>query len=838
MPLVLVACTYFRNRVVIIDEAFRCLGTLKNRLLYYLFAQRDSETVHEVALCTLSLSAVLLMSSTSFFVLVFFFSPTEGNYFSPTRRPVCPTKVANVPICQPANHRVQRFSSQLRGSPTALAAPHRRLTRQDLDNLPDNIRLDPHTTQSTGTAPEAGHVTKGAQTAGLNGIYGNRAESAMRGMLGPKGHADARESKAVPILGRATVDGTKYTIQRSTVFEQWHHVCTPPVGWHLSKLCSTTCKMVNDVNEAVESIQLQIIKGCNLFEIDGAASEVHQSIAKAIYDALQAFELDRDGFVVVARCGLIKQPPFQNEITQVETANVAHIRNRIVPIFERYKASSLPSMQLKSGFRISELSDDQLGRLKLRRVSRHVAAGLTPDWLDAFFTNIAYNTKLECVDVVLLEGIHTLFDGRPQEHVDDDIALLFAYLEKQADSGVLQFYGISSPHLAPPIPRHRPPMPADAMVPEEFRNPPPEPETLNLYRLLAIAERVGGPTHRFRFVQYPVNFTACQAMSTPLPYDANHTLTSLCRAVGVTALGYSPVETTNMMNLPERYHNFPLEADLKGLRMNFFSVCERAVLKEMEVKDSIDKGPASLPPLEHLFVASVYLAAQRQFSNLFFFEQWGKYYMMPLFRRAVLRFKEASSAEMKEWCKQYEQLIDDMLRLRRRMFQHKHGKKAATISMAIDAVSPTLSHCPMLNQKAINFAATGCDALLCGFHVSRYFHEATELNPAKNGALPIPQEELDALCRTAEVSYADASPHPYMLAPLIGQGKFSKQKMKGADTMVPIDLNNPKFPDIPEEVEEGAAEDGEPSDYALISHLTLTGSIFLSLLTDEPMVMK
>lgn len=684
----------------------------------------------------------------------------------------------------------------------------RAFSRDDLDSLPDNIKVNPHPSR----APEEGQVTRGAQASGLNGLYGNRAESAMRGMLGPKGHADARESKAVPLLGRASADGTKYTLDRSTVFENWRHTCPAPVGWHLSKLCSTTCKMVNDVNEAVESIQLQVIKGCNVFEIDGASSEVHQSIAKALYDALQAFELDRDGFVIVARCGLVTQPPFQSEITQVETANVAHIRNRIVPVFERFKASSFPSMQLKSGFRISELSDEQLSRLHLRRVSRHCAAGLTPDWLDAFFSNIAYNTRLECVDVILLEGIHTLYDGRPQEHIDDDIALLFAYLERQAAAGVLQYYGICSPHLAPPIVRNRPAMPADAAVPDEFRNPPKEPDTLNLYHLLHIAERVGGKSHRFRFVQYPVNFTASQAIDTPLPYDSNHTLTSLCKALGLTTLGYSPLETTNLMNLPERYHNFPLESDLKGLRMNFFSVCERAVLKEMEVKESIDKGPSSLPQLEHLFVASVYLAAQRQFTNLFFFERWGKHYMMPLFRRAVLRFKEASSAELKEWCKQYEQLIDDVLRLRRRMFQHKHGKKASEINAAIDRTSPTLSHCPMLNQKAINFASHGCDALFCGFHVSRYFHEATELNPAKNGGLVLPQDELLALCRDPALSYADASPpHPYMLAPLIGQGKFSKQKMKGAESMVPIDLNNPKFPDIPEEVEGGAEQPkGDP----------------------------
>ncbi|RNF08532.1 aldo/keto reductase [Trypanosoma rangeli] len=95
-------------------------------------------------------------------------------------------------------------------------------------------------------------------------------------------------------------------------------------------------------------------------------------------------------------------------------------------------------MRLKSDFRISDLSDDQLARLNLRSVSKASAAALSPDWLEAFFTNVAYNTKFECIGVLLLEGFHTLFDGRPEAHVDEDILQLFAYLEKQVGLGVLR----------------------------------------------------------------------------------------------------------------------------------------------------------------------------------------------------------------------------------------------------------------------------------------------------------------------------------------------------------------------------------------------------------------
>lgn len=218
--------------------------------------------------------------------------------------------------------------------------------------------------QQGATAPPPGRE---AGVLGINGIYGDRAENAMRRMLGPQGHTVVRESKALPILGRATVEGTRYTVNRSRVFEHWRHQCTEPVGWHLSKLGCATCKMVHDLNEAVESLRLQINKSCNSFELDSVASDIHQSVARAMYDILQAFELDRSRFVIVVRCGVIRQPPLQAELMNVETSNTAAVRNRVVHIFEGFKLTSLSSMQLKSGLQLSELTDEHLQRMSLRR---------------------------------------------------------------------------------------------------------------------------------------------------------------------------------------------------------------------------------------------------------------------------------------------------------------------------------------------------------------------------------------------------------------------------------------------------------------------------------------
>ena len=704
-------------------------------------------------------------------------------------------------------------SSLISSSSSAVAAPcfgqlqqQRRLFVDpggNRGNKPGNLTFDPNA------------IDKGeADSDGLNKVFGGRAQQAMRGMMGPQGHADGRESTAVPIPGKASIKGTQYSVERSTAFEHWHHVCPSPVGWHMSKLANATCKMANDVGEAADSLQLQIIKGCNVIEIDASASEMHQQISRSFAEALSAFELDREGFIVVARCGVIRQSPFQQEQTEVEVSNTAPIRSRIMPVFERYRASSLPGNQLKSGFRIDQLTDDQLSKLNLKRLSKTSAAALTPEWIEASLTNLTFQTRIECVDVLLLEGVHALFDDRPQEQIDQELTTLFAYMEGLVKMGLIQYYGISSPQLAPPLIRNMPALPADAMLPDRFKNPPPPHTPLNLYRIMEIARRAAGSAdpdgHHLRFVQYPFNLTTHQALSCPLPYDTNHTLRSLTKALGLTAIGYSPIEAQDMQELQQRYHKFPMESDLKTLRMNFFSVAERTVLKETEVMDSIQKGPSSLPSLQELFVGSLYVAVQRQLCNLFFYLDWINHDVIPKFRRALVKLKEASPSDVKEWANQYEQLAMDLLRLRRRLFEHKHGAKAIEIDYAIDRIAPSLAKCPLLSQKALNFAAEGADVVSAGFHVSRYFHEATDLNPFCNGAMRIPEEELKALCASDEVSFANYNPpHPYMYEPITMQGKITGRKSKSHEAMVTIDPKEPKFPDIPEQLENAATGESD-----------------------------
>ena len=637
---------------------------------------------------------------------------------------------------------------------------------------------------------------------GVNEVFGGKADYLKRRSIASQASSEARDNTPLkPLPGRATPDATKYTVDRSTVFEEWRHTAPAPVGWHMSKLGSAMCKYKYDIFESNDALQLQIIKGCNVFEVDCSCTDVKfAETALAFQETLSAFELDRDGFVMVVRCGLLYDDKRKSEVAEPSFANTSAVRNRMYPVLQRMLAASFPQHSMNSGFKLAEMTDEQCAAVNLRRATEKFAIALSPSWIEGALIDVATHFKLETVDVMLLQGIEYLYDGRDEEEVELDIYKCFAFLEAQVDHGVLQYYGVSSPNLAPPIPRVDPPLPQDAKIPEKYRNPKRNKTVLNLYKLQAIAKRVAGENHHFRFAEYPINFTQHQAMSSVLPYDGNHTIQTLCKSLGMTSLGITPLETTDLQGHCQRYHMFPLDSDLKSLRMNFFAALERVMMKEMEVQKSIENGPPTLPKPQEIFVGSVYVAVQRQLSNFFQFCDWMDFKLIPAFRKSMARLKEASPANMKEWCSNYDQMFDDAMKMRRRLFEHKHGVKAASMNMYVDVASPTLGQCPLLSQKAINFAAQGCDVLLCGFHVARYFHEATELNPIKNQRIPL--AELDALYQSPDVSFANYNPpDPYMLEVISATGRFSQQKGRGLENTIAIDLNDPKFPDIPDEIQ-------------------------------------
>lgn len=194
---------------------------------------------------------------------------------------------------------------------------------------------------------------------------------------------------------------------------------------------------------------------------------------------------------------------------------------------------------------------------------------------------------------------------------------------------------------------------------------------------------------------------------------------------------------------------------------------------------------------------------QWRLTNLFVFQDWCDE-VWPTYSEAVQRLRESASAgqDIKDWTKNYDNLAHELIRLRKSMFENRHAKTSIDVNYAIDRCSPTLAKCPIDVQKAINFATHGADCTICGLHQARYFHEATQLNPLVGLAGRIPSDELKKLCDSLEVSYCNANPpHPYQLDPL-GPTKKKFGPPRRLETTVPIDREKPKWPDIPDELQQ------------------------------------
>jgi len=97
------------------------------------------------------------------------------------------------------------------------------------------------------------------------------------------------------------------------------------------------------------------------------------------------------------------------------------------------------------------------------------------------------NLGVDTVDVFYLHNPETQLGFRPRAEFDEAIRQAFERLERLAEKGKIQYYGVAT---------------WDGLRKKD---------ALSLPRLAAIAAEVGGPNHRFRFVQLPFNMAMVEA---------------------------------------------------------------------------------------------------------------------------------------------------------------------------------------------------------------------------------------------------------------------------------------------------------------------------------------
>jgi aryl-alcohol dehydrogenase-like predicted oxidoreductase len=120
---------------------------------------------------------------------------------------------------------------------------------------------------------------------------------------------------------------------------------------------------------------------------------------------------------------------------------------------------------------------------------------MTPKYLRHEVEQSLANFGVETIDVYYVHNPETQMPEVGETEFYARLTAAFRELEKCADEGKIQVYGVATWHAYRVLPNH-----------EAY---------LSIEKTLACAEAAGGKTHRFRAIQFPFNFGLPEALTVP-----------------------------------------------------------------------------------------------------------------------------------------------------------------------------------------------------------------------------------------------------------------------------------------------------------------------------------
>ena len=228
--------------------------------------------------------------------------------------------------------------------------------------------------------------------------------------------------------------------------------------------------------------------------------------------------------------------------------------------------------------------------------AKDIAAGshcMTPRFLENQIARSLKNLDAECVDVYYLHNPETQLGEVPKNEFLKRVRDAFTYLERAAQEGKIQYYGMATWN--------------------GFRQDARARDAMQLTEIAEIARQLAGESHRFRFVQLPFNLGMTEALTLGNQTVAGKQLTIMEAAgeLGITLIASaSLLQGQVARNLP------PFVAQAFGLEND----AERA-LQFVRSAPGITTALVGMSRAEHARanakLISIPPATIDQFSNLF-----------------------------------------------------------------------------------------------------------------------------------------------------------------------------------------------------------------------------
>jgi aryl-alcohol dehydrogenase-like predicted oxidoreductase len=262
------------------------------------------------------------------------------------------------------------------------------------------------------------------------------------------------------ISGFATLEGTKEFLKNSGInslnFKQIHNVTLSNVGigTYLGETNDKTDELVKN------AIKQSVLSGVNVIDtaINYRAQKAERSVGKAVSELIKEGKITRDQIFISTKNGYITND------ADVNQEFWEYIKN------EYTQKGVIKEGDVTSGYHCMTVAylDDQLERsLK--------------------------NLGLDCIDLLYL---HNAVEGQikdvSKEKFLENLESVFELYEQKRKEGKIKFYGMATW--------------------ECFRVSPDNPQYLSLQDTVALAKKIGGENHGFRFIQLPYNMYYDQAL--------------------------------------------------------------------------------------------------------------------------------------------------------------------------------------------------------------------------------------------------------------------------------------------------------------------------------------
>ncbi len=262
------------------------------------------------------------------------------------------------------------------------------------------------------------------------------------------------------ISGFATSDGTKKFAQNSGItqsnFNEFDSLFLSNVGMgtYLGESDSKTDDLV------ISAVKQTISSGINVIDtaINYRSQKAERSVGKAISELIQEEKISRDQIFLSTKNGYVTND------ADVQLGFWEYVK-------EEYSQKGIVKEgDITSGYHC-----------------------MTPTYLSDQLDRSLKNLNMDCVDLMYL---HNAVEGQikdiPKEQFLKNLEYVFELYEQKRDEGKIKFYGLATW--------------------ECFRVSNDSPQYLSLEETVAMAKKIGGENHGFRFIQLPYNMNYDQAL--------------------------------------------------------------------------------------------------------------------------------------------------------------------------------------------------------------------------------------------------------------------------------------------------------------------------------------